>query len=69
MALLDFSKTYKPFLYPWAVELTTKHEEIHWVESEAELSEDVRIGEQNSLNRKRNLLPKYYDCSHSQTYR
>ena len=20
MALLDFSKTYKPFLYPWAVE-------------------------------------------------
>ena len=42
MALLDFSKTYKPFLYPWAVELTKKHEEIHWVEDEAELSEDIQ---------------------------
>jgi ribonucleoside-diphosphate reductase beta chain len=42
MALLDFSKTYKPFQYPWAVELTKKHEEIHWVEDEAELSEDVQ---------------------------
>jgi len=41
MSLLEFSKTYKPFLYPWAVELTKKHEEIHWVEDEAELSEDV----------------------------
>ena len=36
MALLEFSKTYKPFLYPWAVELTKKHEEIHWIEDEAE---------------------------------
>ena len=42
MALLEFSKTYKPFLYPWAVELTKKHEEVHWVEDEAELSEDIQ---------------------------
>jgi ribonucleotide reductase beta subunit family protein with ferritin-like domain len=42
MALLDISKTYKPFQYPWAVEITKKHEEIHWVEDEAELSEDVQ---------------------------
>lgn len=42
MALLEISKTYKPFLYPWAVELTKKHEEIHWIEDEAELSEDVQ---------------------------
>jgi len=41
MALLEFSKTYKPFIYPWAVDLAVKHEEIHWVESEAELSEDI----------------------------
>jgi glutaredoxin 3 len=40
--LLTQSKTYKPFLYPWAVELTKKHEEIHWIEDEAELSEDVQ---------------------------
>ena len=38
MSLLDTSKSYRPFHYPWAVELTKKHEEIHWVEDEAELS-------------------------------
>lgn len=42
MSLLEESKTYKPFLYPWAVEMVKKHEEIHWVEDEAELSEDVQ---------------------------
>ena len=40
-ALLEFSKTYKPFTFPWAVELTRKHENIHWVEDEADLQEDV----------------------------
>lgn len=42
MSLMEFSKSYKPFQYPWAVELVKKHEEIHWVEDEAELSEDVQ---------------------------
>lgn len=42
MSLLEESKTYKPFVYPWAVDLVKKHEEIHWVEDEAELSEDVQ---------------------------
>ena len=42
MALLKFSETYKPFKYPWAVDLAKKHEEIHWIEDEAELSEDVQ---------------------------
>lgn len=40
--LLQESKAYRPFIYPWAVELTKKHEEVHWVEDEAELSEDVQ---------------------------
>lgn len=40
--LLDYSKTYKPFIYPWAVDLTVKHEEVHWVETELDLSEDVQ---------------------------
>lgn len=42
MSLLNFSKAYRPFIYPWAVELTKKHEEIHWIEDEVELSEDVQ---------------------------
>ena len=39
--LLEFSKTYKPFHYPWAVEITTRHEKSHWIEDELDLSEDV----------------------------
>jgi len=41
MSLLKPSPTYKPFSYPWAVDLAKKHEEIHWTEDEADLSEDV----------------------------
>lgn len=39
--LTSFSKTYKPFHYPWAVDLTVKHEKAHWIEDELDLSEDV----------------------------
>ena len=39
--LMEFSETYKPFLYPWAVEITTRHEKVHWIEDELDLSEDV----------------------------
>ncbi len=39
--LLEFSQTYKPFHYPWAVEITTRHEKAHWIEDELDLSEDV----------------------------
>lgn len=39
--LMTQSKTYKPFLYPWAVDLTVESELMHWVEQELDLSEDV----------------------------
>ena len=39
--LLEFSETYKPCHYPWAVEMTTRHEKAHWIEDEIDLSEDV----------------------------
>jgi glutaredoxin 3 len=39
--LTNFNKTYKPFFHDWAVDLTKKHEEIHWTEDEADLSEDI----------------------------
>jgi len=39
--LMKFSETYKPFYYPWAVEITTRHEKAHWIEDELDLSEDV----------------------------
>lgn len=39
--MFEYSRTYKPFLYPWAVDLTVEHERMHWIEEEAELGEDI----------------------------
>lgn len=41
MSLLEPSRTYKPFNYPWAMEFAIDHERMHWGEWEAELQEDV----------------------------
>jgi glutaredoxin 3 len=39
--LFKISQVYKPFNYPYAVDLTKQHEKIHWVEEEADLLDDV----------------------------
>ena len=41
MSLLEPNVTYKPFVYPWAVEYSVTHEKIHWGEWEARLQDDV----------------------------
>lgn len=41
LSMLDSSITYKPFRYPWAVEIGKSHERIHWIEDEIELTDDV----------------------------
>lgn len=41
MSVLAPSLTYKPFVYPWAVEYSVTHETIHWGEWEAKLADDV----------------------------
>lgn len=41
MSLEKFSKTYKPFEHPWAMEVTVKHEEIHWTETELDMADDI----------------------------
>ncbi len=43
------SETYKPFYYPFAVELTVKHEKAHWIEDEIDLSEDVTDWKSNKM--------------------
>lgn len=45
--MLNPSKTYKPFKYPWAVELAQKHEKVHWVEDEANLEDDINDWKRN----------------------
>ena len=41
MSLLKYNTTYKPFKYPWAMEVAESHEKIHWGSWEAKLQEDV----------------------------
>lgn len=41
MSLLEYNKTYKPFIYSWAVELRKKHDKVHWVEDELTLEDDI----------------------------
>ena len=41
MSLLKYNTTYKPFKYPWAMEIAESHEKIHWGSWEAKLQEDV----------------------------
>jgi glutaredoxin 3 len=40
--LTEYSKTYKPFKYQWAMQFTEEHEKIHWGSWEAKLQEDVK---------------------------
>jgi ribonucleoside-diphosphate reductase beta chain len=47
--MLDPSISYKPFRYPWAVELTKKHEMSHWIEEELDLSDDVSDWKSNKV--------------------
>lgn len=41
MSLFEYSTAYKPFLFPWAVELAVEHERMHWTEEEVDLADDV----------------------------
>ena len=48
--LQKFAKTYKPFLYPWAMEKAVEHEKIHWTEEEVELGDDVQQWQDGTLS-------------------
>ena len=49
--LMEHSRAYKPFQYPWAMEATEDHEKIHWGTWEAELQEDVKQWKDGTLTR------------------
>lgn len=39
--MLEETTVYKPFKYPWAMEIAGNHEDIHWTEKEAEIQKDI----------------------------
>jgi len=47
--LEESSITYKPFRYPWAVEMAQNHEKIHWIPDEVSLEDDVHDWKSNKL--------------------
>lgn len=47
--MFNASKTYKPFIYPWAVEVAKQHEQCHWIESEVSLEDDINDWKRNKL--------------------
>lgn len=49
--LLKENKAYRPFHYPWAMDLTDKHDNAHWHPNEIELSDDVAQWNDNSLSK------------------
>jgi glutaredoxin 3 len=48
--LKEYSKSYKPFKYPWAIEYAESHEKIHWGTWEAKLAEDVNQWKSNTIS-------------------
>jgi glutaredoxin 3 len=49
MSMLNHAESYKPFKYPWAIELAVESDKIFWGEWEAELQEDVNQWKQNEI--------------------
>lgn len=47
---MQHSTVYKPFYAPWAVDIAKRHEKIHWIEEEADLSEDVNQWKNGKLS-------------------
>lgn len=49
--LTSKSLTYKPFKYPWAMQITEKSEKIHWGTWEVKLQEDVNQWKNNEISK------------------
>lgn len=56
MSLLQYNKAYKPFYYPWAMSIAEEHEQMHWIEGEADLAEDVKDWKHKLTEPKKNIV-------------
>ena len=60
MSLLQASKVYKPFSYPWAYEFWKRQQQIHWLAEEVPLGEDCRDWAHKLSTNERNLLTQIF---------
>jgi len=60
MSLLQASKVYKPFEYPWAYDYWKRQQQVHWMPEEVPLGEDCRDWAQKLSDHERNLLTQIF---------
>ena len=60
MSLLQASRSYKPFEYPWAFEYWKRQQQLHWLPEEVPLGEDCRDWAQKLSEHERNLLTQIF---------
>ncbi|HEX5537830.1 MAG TPA: ribonucleotide-diphosphate reductase subunit beta [Sphingobium sp.] len=60
MPLMQASKVYKPFEYPWAYEYWKRQQQVHWMPEEVPLGEDCRDWAQKLSEHERNLLTQIF---------
>lgn len=58
--LMQPSKTYKPFRYPWAIEFWRRQQQIHWMPEEVPLGEDCKDWAHRLSDGERNLLTQVF---------
>lgn len=58
--LLTPSTSYKPFRYPWAIELWRRQQQIHWMPEEVALGEDCKDWSHRLSDVERNLLTQVF---------
>lgn len=57
MTIFTHQDSYRPFAYPWAVELTKYHQEVHWTESDIKnLDDDLKEWRSGKLSEEHKAL-------------
>ncbi len=60
MKILEPRNYYKPFDFPWAYDLFSKHEKMHWHHGEVEFREDIGDWNQKLSPEEKNLLTQLF---------
>ena len=58
--LLQPSKAYKPFRYPWAYDFWKIQQQVHWLPEEVPLGEDCKDWSNKLTDKERNLLTQIF---------
>jgi len=60
VGLLESSKVFRPFQYPWAYDMWKRQQQIHWMPEEVPLGEDCRDWLDRITDEERNLLTQIF---------